>query len=94
MPPAMATSPVASKLSSALRVIGGRDDLFVANPEIASFVAAIGGIDDTRVCDPRQHERALARSRQAPMRSSACATLGVALRAEAVTATRTPASDE
>ena len=71
-----------------------RDDLFVANPQIADFVTAIGGIDDMRVSDPGQHGLAFASPRPAPMRSRACATLGAALRAEAVTATRAPASDE
>ena len=94
MPPAMAMSPVASTVSSALRRLRGRDDLIVANPEIADFVAAVGGIDDMRVSDPGQHGLAFASPRQAPMRSRACATLGAALRAEAVTATRAPASDE
>ena len=61
-----------------------RDDLIVANPEIADFVALVGGIDDMCAFDADQHARPLASSRQAAMRARTCATLGAALRAEAV----------
>ena len=79
------------RFGAALR---GCDDLIVADPKIADFVALVGGIDDMRVSDAGQHRRASASLRPAPMRSRACATLGVALRAEAVAATRVPMSDE
>ena len=71
-----------------------RDDLIVANPEIADFVALVGGIDDVCALDADQHARALASSRRAAMSARASATLGAPLRAEAVTATRVPASEE
>ena len=75
-------------------VLRGCDDLIVADPKIADFVAPVGGIDDVRVSDADQHGRAFASPRQAPMRSRACATRRAALRAEAVTAVRVPTSDE
>ena len=75
-------------------VLRGRDDLFVADPKIADFVMAIGGIDDMRALDAGQHDEASASPRHAPMRSRAWATLGAPLRAEAVAATRVPTSDE
>ena len=77
-----------------LRAGRRRDDFLVADPQIADFVTAVGGIDDMRVSDVGQHDQALASSRRAPMRSSAWAALGAALRAEAVMATSVPASDE
>ncbi len=95
MPPAIAISPLASTVSSAWRaVLWGRDDRIVADPKIADFVVAVGGIDDMRALDAGQHGEALASPRQAPIRSRASATLGALLRAEAVAATRVPMSDE
>ena len=70
------------------------DDLIIANPKIADFIAIVGGIDDMRAFDVNQHTAALACPRQAASRPMTWATLGAALRAEAVTATRVPASAE
>src|SRR5580658_9510080 len=72
----------------------GRDDHIVADPEIADLVALVGGIDDMRAFDVSQHACALVSPRQAAMRATASATLGAALGAEAVIATRVPASGE
>ena len=75
-------------------VLRGCDDCIVADPKIADFVMAIGGIDDTRAFDAGQHGLAFASPRRAPMRARASATLVAPLRAEAVAATRVPMSDE
>ena len=52
-------------------VLRGCDDCIVADPKIADFVAAVGGIDDMRALDAGQHGEAFASSRRAPMRSRA-----------------------
>jgi hypothetical protein len=77
-----------------LSALRRRDDCIVADPEIADFVALVGGVDDMRAFDMDQHEAACACLRPAAMRSIASATLGVAVRADAVSATRVPMSDE
>ena len=65
MPPAIAISPLASTVSSAWAPsCGGCDDRIVADPKIADFVAAVGGIDDTRALDAGQHGGAFASSRR------------------------------
>ena len=75
-------------------VLRGGDDCIVADPKIADFIMAIGGVDDVRALDAGQHDEASASPRRAPMRSRASATLGRPLRAEAVAATRVPTSEE
>ena len=57
-------------------VLRGGDDCVVADPEIADFIALVGGIDDMRALDASQHDEAFAFPRCAPMRSRASATLG------------------
>ena len=77
-----------------LSALRRRDNSIVADPEIADFVALVGGVDDMRAFDMDQHEAACVCARPAAIRSRASATLGVAVRVEAVNATRVPASDE
>ena len=75
-------------------ILRGCDDRIVADPKIAGFVMAVGGINDMRALDAGQHGGASASPRRASMRWRTSATLGVPLRAEAFTATSVPTSDE
>ncbi len=73
-----------------------RDNPVIANPQVADFVAIVGGVDDAAAFQAGQHAAALATWRRAEICAMASATLGAGAPAgeTAVTETRVPLSGE